>query len=43
MYTERTDTQFVNTPKQILMEKPRAIALYNIAQHLLGHNEKILS
>lgn len=29
MYIERTDAQFVNTPKQILTEKPRAVALYD--------------
>lgn len=43
MYIERTDAQFVNKPKQILTEKPRAVALYDAARRLLGHNEKILS
>lgn len=43
MYIERTDAEFVNTPNQILTEKPCTIALYNTAQQLLGDNEKILS
>lgn len=43
MSVERTDAQFVNTPKQILTEMLCTAALYDTAQHLLGHNEKILS